>query len=68
MKDKPITAPIPLEAAADPSPELASRAHEDAPKYGDFGHPATEPAPVLPPDHRAEGGNVFDLLNQQTTL
>ncbi len=56
--------------AAEPAPKLleeASPADEGTPKYGDFGHPATEPAPVLPPEHRAEGGNVFDLTNQQTT-
>ena len=69
MKNKPLTAPIPPKfSAADPSPELARQAHGGTPKYGDFGHPSPEPAPVLPPDHRAEGGNVFDLRNQQTTL
>jgi hypothetical protein len=49
-------------------PELATKAHEGTPQYGDYGHPSTAPAPVLPSDRRAEGGNVFDLINEQTTL
>jgi hypothetical protein len=58
----------PLPTAAAPVVELATLAHEGTPRYGDYGHPSTEPAPVLPPDRRAEGGNVFDLRNEQTTL
>lgn len=49
-------------------PERATKAHEGTPQYGDYGHPSTEPAPALPPDRRAEGGNVYDLRNEQTTL
>jgi hypothetical protein len=49
-------------------PELATQAHEGTPRYGDYGHPSTAPAPEKPADTRAAGGNVFDLRNQQKTL
>lgn len=49
-------------------PELATKAHEGTPQYGDYGHPSTLAPPSAPPDRRAEGGNVFNLLNEQTTL
>ena len=62
MKNKPLTPPIA------PIVELTTQAHEGTPQYGDYGHPATEPEPVQPPDRRAEGGNAFDLRNEQTTL
>ena len=65
MKNKPKTSLAPNPA----TPELALQAHEGTPTYGDYGHPTVAPtAPVRPPDRRAEGGNVFDLRNEQTTL
>lgn len=63
MKKKPLTPPI----AAPSTPELAAKAHEGSPKYGNYGHQHAASAP-LPPDHRALGGNVYDLLNEQTVL
>ncbi|TDN38810.1 hypothetical protein E4631_21145 [Hymenobacter sp. UV11] len=60
MKKKPST-PAPL------TPALATAAHEGTPAYGDYGHQHAAPAP-LPPDHRAEGGNVYDLTKEQTAL
>ena len=48
--------------------ELATKAHKGTPQYGDYGHASTLPAPVLPPDRRAEGGNVYDLRSEQTSL
>lgn len=68
MKKKPLTALTTAELTAAPIPDLATQAHEGTPQYGDYGHLATEPEPALPPDHRADGGNVFDLRNEQTTL
>ena len=41
------------------TPELATKAHEGTPQYGDYG-----PAP----DHRADGGDVYDLSHEQTAL
>ena len=65
MKKKPLPPPP---AAAPVGPDLATEAHEGTPQYGEYGHPATAPAPEPAPDHRAKGGNVFDLHNEQTTL
>jgi len=64
MKKKPTSLPntIPL------APELATKAHKGTPQYGEFGELSTVPTPVQPLDKRAEGGNVFDLRNEQTTL
>lgn len=64
MKKKPLPSP----AATPAVPELATEAHDGTPQYGDYGHPSTEPALEPAPDHRADGGNVFDLRNEQTTL
>ena len=73
MKDQPLPLlpMLPELPAAEPAPKLieeASPADEGTPKYGDFGHPDAEPAPLPLPDHRAEGGNVHDLRNEQTAL
>ena len=64
MKKKPLLPP----AATPTAPELATEAHEGTPQYGDYGQPSTEPEPEPALDHRTEGGNVFDLGNEQTTL
>lgn len=64
MKKKPLTPP----SATPTMQELATKAHEGTPQYGDYGHPSTEPVSVRPPDRRAEGGNVYDLRNEQTTI
>ena len=62
-KLKSSSAPVPV------MPELALQAQEGIPYYGDYGHPTIIPAaPIQPPDRRAEGGNVFDLHNEQPTL
>lgn len=58
----------PLLTAVVPTLELATKAHEGTPRYGDYGHPSTEPVPTMLPDRRAAGGNVFDPRNEQTTL
>ncbi|WP_223650577.1 hypothetical protein [Hymenobacter psoromatis] len=68
MKKKPLPVPTPLPAADLPTtPVLAMKAHEGTPQYGDYGHPSAEPTP-LAPDHRAEGGDVYDLSHEQTAL
>ncbi|QKG55246.1 hypothetical protein GKZ68_00495 [Hymenobacter sp. BRD128] len=68
MKKKPLPAPTPLPAADRPaSPELAMKAHEGTPAYGDYGQPAAADAPPAP-DYRAAGGNVYDLSHEQTEL
>jgi hypothetical protein len=60
--------PSPLLASIAPaSTELATKAHEGTPHYGDYGHPPAALTP-LAPDHRAEGGNVYDLSHEQTAL
>lgn len=64
MKKKILLPPI----ITPTEPELATKAHEGTPQYGDYGHPATLTDAVPPADRRAEGGNVFDLRNEQTTL
>ena len=65
MKNKPTTPPAPVPA----TPELALKAHEGTPHYGDYGQPPLARTETLPaPDQRAAGGNVFDLRNEQTTL
>lgn len=64
MKKKPASLPYTMPLA----PELATEAHKGTPQYGEFGQLSKVPTPVLPPDRRAEGGNVFDLHNEQTTL
>lgn len=64
MKKKP-----PLLPATTPAvPAQATEAQNGTPQYGNFGHPPIEPAAEPAADHRAEGGNVFDLRNEQTTL
>jgi len=63
MKRQPVAQPRPA------TPDLALKAHEGTPAYGDYGHPpVASDAPPRPPDRRAEGGNVYDLGNEQTTL
>lgn len=56
-----------LPPSASPAPatsELATKAHEGTPRYGDYGHPPI--APALPaPDRRAAGGNIYDLSREQ---
>lgn len=64
MKKKPLLPP----AATPAVPELATEAHGGTPQYEDYGHPPAEPTPQPTPDHRADGGDVFDLRNEQTTL
>ena len=64
MKKKPISQP----AVAPVVPDLATKAHDGTPQYGNYGHPSTEPKPEPASDQRAVGGNVFDLRNEQTTL
>jgi len=66
MKKKPLPAPVPS-AALPATPELAAKAHEGTPRYGDYGHPPAAPAPPAP-DHRADGGDVYDLSHEQTAL
>lgn len=65
MKKKPL---LPLSAATPVVPDRTTEAHEGTPRYGDYGHPAAAPAPEPAPDNRAEGGNGYDLRNEQTTL
>ncbi len=65
MKKKPIAPPSTVTPLVT---ELAAKAHEGTPQYGDYGQPATVPPPVRPPDQRAAGGHEFDLRNEQTTL
>ena len=61
MKNKLTTPPAPVLA----TPELALKAHEGPPPYGDYGHPPLAPTEFLStPDRRAAGGNVFDLRNE----
>jgi hypothetical protein len=48
-------------------PDPATKAHEGTPRYGDYGHLPATPAPPAP-DHRAKGGNVYDLSHEQTAL
>ncbi|TPG58435.1 hypothetical protein [Hymenobacter nivis] len=49
------------------TPALATKAHGGPPRYGDYGYPPA--APALPaPNHRAEGGNAYDLSHEQTGL
>jgi hypothetical protein len=62
--------PLPTPAATPPAApaELATKAHEGTPQYGDYGHPPAAPAPPPVPDHRAEGGNAYDLRHEQTAL
>lgn len=68
MKKKPLPAPTPRPAANQPAtPELATKAHEGTPQYGDYGHPPADPTPPAP-DQRAAGGNVYDLSHEQTAL
>lgn len=63
MKHKPVARP----RATTPDPAL--KAHEGTPIYGDYGHPpAAADVPPRSPDRRAEGGNVYDLGNEQTAL
>ncbi|AMJ65992.1 hypothetical protein [Hymenobacter sp. PAMC 26628] len=62
MKKKP--APL---ATPPATPELATKAHEGTPEYGDYGHPPTAPTPPAP-DHRADGGDIYDLSHEQTAL
>lgn len=57
-------APIPPVVA---TPDPATKAHEGTPRYGDYGHPPAAAAPPAP-DHRAKGGNVYDLSHEQTGL
>ena len=68
MKKKPLLPP----AATPAAPELATEAHDGTPQYGNYGHAAVAPipesAPEPTPDHRTDGGDVFDLRNEQTTL
>ena len=64
MKKKPLLPPATTSAV----PELATEAHNGTPQYGGYRHLATKPVPKPAPDHRTEGGNVFDLRNEQTTL
>ena len=64
MKKKPLLPPTTTPAV----PKLTTKAHDGTPQYGDYGHSPTKPAPESAPDHRVEGGNVFDLRNEQTTL
>lgn len=62
------------------APELALRAHEGTPRYGEYGPPSaaqvTAAAQAVAEEHRANlarfdaryaGGNVYDLLDAQTT-
>ena len=65
MKQKPLPAPLAVPATA--KPELATKAHEGTPQYGDYGHAPAAPVP-LAPDLRAAGGNVYDLSHEQTAL
>ncbi|MGY3090944.1 hypothetical protein ACVWYF_004008 [Hymenobacter sp. UYAg731] len=64
MKKKPTHPPATIPAV----PALATEAQNGTPLYGRFGHPPIEPAAEPAADHRAEGGNVFNLRNEQTTL
>ena len=64
MKKKPLLPP----AATPAVPALATEAHDGTPQYGNYGHAAVEPAPEPTPDPRTDGGDVFDLRNEQTTL
>ncbi|MET4072854.1 hypothetical protein [Hymenobacter sp. UYCo722] len=64
MKKKPLLPPTATPAV----PKRTTEAPNGTPHYGDYGHPPTRPDPAPAPDHRTEGGNVFDLRNEQTTL
>jgi hypothetical protein len=61
MKKKPVARP------RSTTFDLALKAHEGTPQYGDYGHPPAAPA-ARPSDRRAEGGNVYDLSNEQSGL
>jgi hypothetical protein len=71
MKKNALTKATPVALAPIPpvvaTPELATKAHEGTPRYGDYGHPAAAPTPPAP-DHRAKGGNIYDLSHEQTGL
>lgn len=58
MKKKPVIRSRPTTS------DLALKAHEGTPRYGDYGHPPAA-APVRPPDRRAEGGNVYNLSHER---
>lgn len=60
MKKKPLPTP------AAPSIELATQPHKGTPRYGDYDHRSTAPAPAGEPNRRAASGYVFDLRNEQT--
>ncbi|GAB3638998.1 hypothetical protein GCM10027422_45890 [Hymenobacter arcticus] len=61
-----MPAPVPG-ARQSATPELAATAHAGTPRYGDYGHPSAAPTPPAP-DHRTDGGNVYDLSHEQTAL
>jgi hypothetical protein len=68
MKKKSLLTPAAVPGTTPPiAPELATEAHAGTPHYGDYGHPSANPAPAAP-DHRTDGGDVYDLSREQTEL